>query len=58
MVCVNLLGCPAIIVPKGAKKPVILPELCAGCGLCAQVCPFNAIVLKEKGSPNWIEAWF
>lgn len=58
MVCVNLLGCPAIIVPKGAKKPVILSELCAGCGLCAQVCPFNAIVLKEKGSPNWIEAWF
>ncbi len=58
MVCVNLLGCPAIIVPKGSKKPVIIPELCAGCGLCAQVCPFNAIVLKEKGSPNWIEAWY
>lgn len=58
MVCVKPIGCPAIIVPKGSKKPVILPELCAGCGLCAQICPFSAIVLKEKGSPNWIEAWY
>lgn len=58
MVCVNLLACPAIVVPKGAKKPVIIHDLCAGCGLCAQVCPFNAIVLKEKGDPNWLEAWY
>lgn len=57
MVCVKLLACPAIMVPKGAKKPVIISELCAGCGLCAQVCPFNAIVLKDEGSPDWIKAW-
>ncbi len=58
MACVNPIACPAIIVPKGSKKPVIIPELCAGCGLCAQVCPFNAIVLKEEGSPDWIKAWY
>ncbi|OYT39133.1 MAG: indolepyruvate ferredoxin oxidoreductase subunit alpha [Desulfurococcales archaeon ex4484_58] len=57
MVCVNLLACPAIVVPVGVKKPVILEDICVGCGLCASVCPFNAIVLKDKGSPNWIEAW-
>ena len=57
MVCVNLLACPAIIVPKDAKKPVILADQCVGCGLCAQVCPFNAIEIIEEGSPNWMEAW-
>lgn len=57
MVCVNLLGCPAIIVPEDRKKPVILPDLCVGCGLCAQVCPFNAIEVFKKGSPDWIKAW-
>ncbi len=57
MVCVNLLACPAIIVPKDSKKPVILPDQCVGCGLCAQVCPFNAIEVVEEGSPNWMDAW-
>ncbi len=58
MACVNPIACPAIMVPKGSNKPVIIAELCAGCGLCAQVCPFNAIVLKEPGSPDWIKAWY
>ncbi len=57
MACVNLLACPAIVVPSGAKKPVIIEDICVGCGLCAYVCPFDAIVLKDKGSPNWLEAW-
>ncbi len=57
MVCVNLLACPAIIVPEDKKKPVILTDLCAGCGLCAQVCPFNAIEVVREGSPDWIKAW-
>ncbi len=57
MVCVNLLACPAIIVPEDGKKPRILPELCAGCGLCAQVCPFNAIEVIRPGDPDWIKAW-
>lgn len=45
--CVNCkaclkLGCPAIESNDG-DKPVINPLLCWGCGLCAQVCPKNAI---------------
>ncbi len=58
MACVYPIGCPAIVVPKGSKKPVIIGDLCAGCGLCAQICPFNAIVVKEPGSPDWIKAWY
>jgi len=40
--CINLLGCPAII--KEGKKTVIDSSLCNGCGICAQVCPYNAII--------------
>ena len=44
MACVKLLGCPAIIVEEG--KVGINEVLCAECGLCASVCPYNAI---ERG---------
>jgi len=39
--CITLLGCPAISEKNGAA--FIEPSLCAGCGLCAQVCPKDAI---------------
>jgi indolepyruvate ferredoxin oxidoreductase alpha subunit len=41
-VCVRLLGCPAII--KQEAETVIDSSLCTGCGVCAQVCPYKAIV--------------
>jgi indolepyruvate ferredoxin oxidoreductase alpha subunit len=49
-------GCPAVadVTPKGQpsarlagkrkKKVEILPQLCAGCGVCAAICPSGAIV--------------
>jgi indolepyruvate ferredoxin oxidoreductase alpha subunit len=40
--CIELLGCPAIILEDG--KTVIDQALCTGCGVCAQVCPYKAIV--------------
>jgi len=40
--CIELLGCPALI--KEGTKTVIDGSLCTGCGLCAQVCPYKAIV--------------
>ncbi len=35
------LGCPAICLDKEAAR--ILPEICVGCGICADVCPKKAI---------------
>ncbi|HVO85565.1 MAG TPA: thiamine pyrophosphate-dependent enzyme, partial [Candidatus Eisenbacteria bacterium] len=45
MACVKLLGCPSLVVEKGKVR--INEEACAGCGLCASVCPYDAIV-KES----------
>jgi len=39
-VCVNKIGCPALI-PEGQK--IMITESCTGCGLCAQICPSAAI---------------
>ena len=39
--CIKTLGCPGIVMRDG--RPAIENSLCTGCGLCSQVCPFNAI---------------
>jgi len=44
--CIKLLGCPALIRVGG--KTTIDASLCTGCGLCAQICPYNAIVIGEQ----------
>jgi len=36
------LACPAIECPD--EKPSINQVLCSGCGLCEQLCPFEAVV--------------
>lgn len=40
------LSCPAI--ERRENAVVINPALCIGCGMCAQVCPFEAIKGGEK----------
>ncbi len=44
-ICINLLGCPALITDKG--KVAVDAAGCPGCGVCAQVCPHDAIVLAK-----------
>lgn len=44
--CIKALGCPAIY--REGDQVKIDPSLCTGCGLCAQVCPVNAIEKGEK----------
>jgi len=44
------LGCPAIVnraTPEKKHAPEINALLCIGCGLCAQVCKFDAVVTSE-----------
>jgi len=43
--CTKRLGCPAIIQRENAA--FILSETCVGCGVCAQICPKQAIVQGE-----------
>mgnify|MGYP001082192126 CR=1 FL=1 len=43
--CVTVTGCPAISL--GEEGIVIDKSLCYGCGLCAQVCPFDAIEVQR-----------
>ena len=45
MACIKLLGCPALIVEEG--KVSINEALCVACGLCASVCPYDAIERSE-----------
>jgi indolepyruvate ferredoxin oxidoreductase alpha subunit len=40
------LGCPAI--QGGEEKPQINSLLCAGCGMCRQVCKFDSIAAGES----------
>ena len=39
-------GCPAIKKDKETGFSVIDETMCNGCGLCQQLCPFDAIELK------------
>ncbi len=41
-------GCPALNFDKKTKKVTIHSADCVGCGVCAQVCPVDAIVKEEK----------
>ena len=41
----RLLGCPAINKENG--NIIIDDTACSGCGVCVQICPKNAIHLKE-----------
>lgn len=53
--CITEIGCPAIGFDTQAKGPksgergqaFINDELCNGCGLCTQICPFGAIALPS-----------
>ncbi len=47
--CINEIGCPAIGFDADEKKVFINDALCTGCGLCIQICPFEAL-LKRGGA--------
>jgi indolepyruvate ferredoxin oxidoreductase alpha subunit len=45
LACIKVLGCPAISVFN--QKVAIDADLCTGCSVCAQICPYKAIELKR-----------
>ncbi|MCP8319565.1 MAG: indolepyruvate ferredoxin oxidoreductase subunit alpha [archaeon] len=45
LACIKVLGCPAIIVSNGMV--MIDADLCTGCSICAQICPYKAIEISK-----------
>jgi indolepyruvate ferredoxin oxidoreductase alpha subunit len=41
-------GCPALAFDHANKKSGILKETCVGCGVCAQICPKQAITVEVR----------
>jgi indolepyruvate ferredoxin oxidoreductase alpha subunit len=44
--CIRHFECPAILFDNDKKRADIDPLLCSGCGVCVNVCPQKAIVIK------------
>ncbi|MEA3253932.1 MAG: thiamine pyrophosphate-dependent enzyme [Chloroflexota bacterium] len=45
--CYKVLQCPGISWDKETGKARVQEALCAGCGVCADICPSKAIVKEE-----------
>ena len=46
-VCTNYYACPAIKWDEKKNIVEIIDELCIGCGVCAQICPYKAIMRES-----------
>ncbi len=45
--CTRILRCPGLMIDYSKGKAAIDEVVCAGCGICAGICPAGAIVRKE-----------
>jgi len=45
--CARVLSCPAIIWDSAQNRAFIDQSLCTGCGVCASLCPQQAIVVER-----------
>ncbi|MCS7107192.1 MAG: indolepyruvate ferredoxin oxidoreductase subunit alpha [Acidilobaceae archaeon] len=51
-ICYNLFACPAILSSQDGKAKID-PSLCTGCGVCVDVCPFDAILPRGEVEESW-----
>ena len=49
-ICSSEFRCPALYQDDKSGKTRIKKDICCGCGVCAEICPFKAIVREEMGS--------
>ena len=45
--CTRIFRCPGLVWDKEKKKSQIDEVICAGCGVCATICPSGAILKEE-----------
>jgi indolepyruvate ferredoxin oxidoreductase alpha subunit len=45
--CTRIFRCPGLIWDKGKKTSRIDEVICAGCGVCTDICPHAAIIREE-----------
>lgn len=46
-ICSREFRCPALILDTKTQKSLIKEDICSGCGVCVDICPFNAISREE-----------
>jgi indolepyruvate ferredoxin oxidoreductase alpha subunit len=46
-ICTSEFRCPGLVWDTHASDTSIREDICSGCGVCADICPFNAIVKEE-----------
>jgi NADH dehydrogenase/NADH:ubiquinone oxidoreductase subunit G len=62
-VCAEVVGVSAIgFIGRGVDRKVGTPflespEVCVGCGSCAEICPTEAIKIEDKGNIRTIHNW-
>ena len=46
-ICTREFRCPGLAWNSDTGYATIINDICSGCGVCVDICPFNAIVRKE-----------
>jgi indolepyruvate ferredoxin oxidoreductase alpha subunit len=46
-ICSSEFRCPAIFQDRETGKATVKLDMCSGCGVCADICPFHAIERQE-----------
>ena len=49
-ICSSQFRCPSFDRDSETGKAIIRLDICSGCGVCVQICPFKAITKREKSS--------